>query len=256
MLSFCRKDRVDRRHHAISGLSMILNDTIKRGRNSHFIWTRKHTEMMTSQRLDTQTQWREPAGELKINAESQRVPLLGGRDVPAYCRWGSPPAAGCGLVWVGSFQTRIKYLMVSTVGPSWSWWTKRSSMSKSVKPTWPHPLMSLPWSGPLIMITSGYMSHYLILHVNLQLWMSLVAETRLIFSKCGRSLFSPKPGKNSWWCCHTPHKPVEAGQCRPRRQPKGKKSKIYKPAGNTTTETKPLGKLGQWRRGWNKVSTR
>lgn len=112
MLSFCRKDRVDRRHQAISGLSMILNDTIKRGRNSHFIWTRKHTEMMTSQRLDTPPQWREPAGEPKINADSQRVPLLGGRDVPAYCRWGSPPAAGCGLVWVGSFQmTWIKYLM-------------------------------------------------------------------------------------------------------------------------------------------------
>lgn len=76
---------------------------------------------MTSQRLDTQTQWREPAGELKINADSQRVPLLGGRDVPAHCRWGSPPAAGCALVWVGSFQmTWIKYWMVSTVEPSWS----------------------------------------------------------------------------------------------------------------------------------------
>lgn len=28
---------------------MTLNDTIKRGRNSHFIWARTHAEMMTSQ---------------------------------------------------------------------------------------------------------------------------------------------------------------------------------------------------------------
>ncbi len=43
-----RKDRVDGRHRAISGLSMILNDTIKRGRNSHFILARERTKMMTS----------------------------------------------------------------------------------------------------------------------------------------------------------------------------------------------------------------
>lgn len=41
-------ETVDRRHFAISGLSMILNDTITQGRYSHFIWAHMHSEMMTS----------------------------------------------------------------------------------------------------------------------------------------------------------------------------------------------------------------
>lgn len=142
-----RKNPRRRRSHAISGLSMILNDTIKRGRDSHFIWARKRAEMMTSRRPDAQTRWREPAGELKINADSQRAPLLGGRDVPAYGRWGPPPGAGCGLVWVGLFQTAwIKHLMVSTVVPSWSW-SRQSQIqcqTMSVTQTQQRSLMSRP----------------------------------------------------------------------------------------------------------------
>ncbi len=76
---------MDGRHHAISGLSMILNDIIKQGRNSHFIWACERAKMMTSRsvheagRSDLR---KKPAGELKINADSQRAPLLGGRDGP------------------------------------------------------------------------------------------------------------------------------------------------------------------------------
>lgn len=95
------EDKVDGRHHAISGLSMILNDTIKRGRNSHFIWAHMHAKMMTSRSAhgpDSRTRRTEPAGEPRINADSRRVLLLGGRDGLFQPIAGEdPPTAGCGL---------------------------------------------------------------------------------------------------------------------------------------------------------------
>lgn len=64
------------RHSSISDLSMLLNDTIKCGCNSHFIWSHMYAEMMTSwgvRRLDARLQQRKPAGRPRINADSQRV---------------------------------------------------------------------------------------------------------------------------------------------------------------------------------------
>lgn len=59
----------------ISGLSVILNDTIKRGRKSHFIRARELGEVMISRRPRARTRTEEPAGELKINADCQSASL-------------------------------------------------------------------------------------------------------------------------------------------------------------------------------------
>lgn len=62
---------------------MILNDTIKRGRNSHFIWTPqacRNDDLPERSRCRTLGLGKESQrGELEINADSRRAPLLGGR---------------------------------------------------------------------------------------------------------------------------------------------------------------------------------
>lgn len=76
--------------------------------------------------------------------DSQRAPLLGGRDGRFQPIVGEdPPTAGCGLCRVGLFQTRwIKHWLVSTVGPSYSWSgqplnSKSNSIRVNVQFSWP-----------------------------------------------------------------------------------------------------------------------
>lgn len=69
---------MDRRRHTIPGLSVILNDTIKQGRNSHFIRAHMRAGMMAYAKPDSRTRQSELAGGLTMNADSRGVLLLRG----------------------------------------------------------------------------------------------------------------------------------------------------------------------------------